>query len=187
MAQPEAFTELDDRELLQRVAAQDLDALATMYDRYAQPLYALACRILGSTVEAEETLIELFHQIWQSGGLDEASTGPVDAWLFAQLRQRCLERLREIKLQDRRPGMTPDSGSAGVRFLAERQEVIRTALATLPQEQREVLELAYYKGLKDHEIALVADRHTNDVRAQAREGLARLDHLLSHLWGVLGR
>lgn len=188
MAQPEAFADTDDRELLQRVAARDLDALAALYDRYAQPLYALACRILGSTVEAEESIIDLFQLIWQTGGRDDGTAGPVDAWLFALVRKRCLERLKQVKQQGRRlTESCAEANGASVRFQAERQEVIRTALATLPEGQREVLELAYYKGLKDHEIALVADRPAAEVQAQARQGLARLDHLLSHLWGVLGR
>ena len=146
-----------DASLMIEVAAGNQPSLAALYDRYASLMLALGLRIVGDRGAAEDLLHDVFVEVWQKAGDYDRSRGSVRAWLLLRMRSRALDRVRsahrrrteqlEEGAADRIEGKPADPSAAAERSL------IRRALADLPDEQREVLELAYYEGLTTTEIS----------------------------------
>jgi RNA polymerase sigma-70 factor, ECF subfamily len=151
----------DDHELLRRMAERVPDALAELYDRHAPLLLAVSRRILGSAPEAEEALQETFLQAWGQAGRYDPARSSVSTWLVLLCRSRALDRLRQRLSRDRTAAaaeLEPQAPDASGRLdehvlFRERRERVRTALDGLPSEQRQVLEMAFYEGLSQSEIA----------------------------------
>jgi len=150
----------DDLALLRRIAAREQEALGELYDRYGALLLGLATRVLGRPGEAEEVVQETFIQVWNKARSYDPTRSSVSTWLILLGRSRAIDRLRRRKAAERAgealraesPTHASSSGPAGVLF-RERRERVRDELARLPAEQREVLELAFYEGLTQSEIA----------------------------------
>jgi len=151
----------DDHELLRRMAERVHDALAELYDRHAPLLLAVSRRILSSAPEAEEVLQETFLQAWNQAGRYDPARSSVSTWLVLLCRSRALDRLRQRMSRDRTSAaaeLEPQAPDASGRLdehvlFRERRERVRSALDGLPVEQRQVLELAFYEGLSQSEIA----------------------------------
>lgn len=171
-----------DRALVFRIERRDAEALAELYDRYAARLNGLACRILGETGEAEEVLQEVFLYVWRAAGSFDASRGSVLAWLLVATRSRSIDRLRS-----RRVGVRPplraledspepasaediEAGAAGKEWEAR----CRAAIGELPSDQRTALELAYFEGLSQREIAERTKTPLGTVKTRVRLGLMKL-------------
>jgi RNA polymerase sigma-70 factor, ECF subfamily len=153
--------QLDDRELLRLIAQLRQDALGELYDRHGGMLLGLARRILGDVRDAEEVLQEVFLQVWgQAGRFDPDRASPL-TWIALITRSRAIDlmrsrgvRQRVVEAVGREVADTHQSAEAvGTVWNSERRERLQGALAELPPEQREVLELAYYGGLTQTEIA----------------------------------
>lgn len=178
---------LDDIPLLERIAKLDQAALSELYDRYARILYALSFKILGSVEEAEEVVLDVFSQVWRTAGHYNAKRGRVDTWLFMLARSRALDKLRA--LQRLTKAATASMDAAKVEFgslanpeeillISERRTQVLAALSKLPPEQRQVLELAYYKGLTQAEIAAQTGKSLGTVKTRIRLGLGKLREAL---------
>lgn len=150
-----------DLELLARIARGDGAALAELYDRLAPMLLALARRILGDPSEAEEVVQETFLQVWHQAARYEAQRSAVSTWLVLITRSRSIDRLRTRRVvgrtldgfqQERKGEHASPEGAASVQD-EERRLRVQRELETLPAEQREVLELAFFEGLTQSEIA----------------------------------
>ncbi len=166
-----------------RVEARDADALAALYDRHAARLLGLARRILGEGGEAEEVLQEVFLFVWRSASSFDPSRGSVRTWLLIATRSRSVDRLRS-----RRSASPPHLGSleeAGdgppepddvEQSSSERQweSICRAAVGELPEDQRRVLELAYFEGLTQQEIAERTGMPLGTVKTRVRLGLTKL-------------
>ena len=172
----------NDRALVARIEARDPDALSALYDRHSARLLGLAQRIIGTTGEAEEVLQEVFLFVWRSASTFDASRGSVLAWLLMATRSRSIDRLRS-----RRPAAR--AGLVGVETLPDRadprdveadsverewQALCRAAIAELPADQRQTLELAYFEGLTHQEIAARTATPLGTVKTRARLGLMKL-------------
>lgn len=171
-----------DRGLVARIERRDADALADLYDRYSPRLMGLAYRILGETGEAEEVLQEVFLYVWKAISTFDGGRGTVLAWLLVVTRSRAIDRLRA-----RRP-----AARAGVRSLEESPEPVsaqdvegdaagrqweglcRAAIRELPEDQRRALELAYFEGLTQQEIAERTSSPLGTVKTRVRLGLMKL-------------
>lgn len=174
----------DETALLVRIAQQEQAALAELYDRYARVLYAVAFKILGTVEEAEEVVLDVFHQVWRTAGRYDATKGRVDAWLFMQIRSRSLDRLRALQRMARVAAASVDAAQIHARSLCsnpgedmlilERRAFVLAALMQLPAQQRQVLELAYYKGLTHAEIAAVTGEPLGTIKTRIRLGLSKL-------------
>lgn len=150
-----------DLELLARIAGGDGAALAELYDRLAPMLLALARRILGDPAEAEEVVQEAFLQVWNQAPRYEAQRSAVSTWLVLITRSRAIDRLRTLRVMgrtldgfqlERKGEQASPEGAASVQD-QERRRRVRRELAELPAEQRDVLELAFFEGLTQSEIA----------------------------------
>ena len=176
-------TELD-RRCWARVAGGDPGALAEAYDRYADLLYSLALRIVGSASDAEEVLQDSWLQAWRSARSYDPARGAVGAWLVTITRTRALDRLRSLGSRRRGEAAAsveaasepparatdPESGHAR-RALRNNVAAAMTALA--PQ-QRQVVEMAYFEGLSQSEIAARLNAPLGTVKSWTRQALLKL-------------
>jgi RNA polymerase sigma-70 factor (ECF subfamily) len=173
---------LSDGVLLRQIADRQPEALGVLYGRYAPTLLALARRILGSVADAEELLQEVFLHVWNHAPRYDAARSSVSTWLVLVTRSRAIDRLRTRKVVERthetaaQRDPVRDASPEGVEtvFLHERRERVRRELANLPPEQRQVLEMAFYEGLSQSEIAARADLPLGTVKTRTLLAMKKL-------------
>jgi len=176
-----------DGELVARAAAGDERAIGQLYDRYGAVLYAVAYRISRQRADAEEVVLEAFAQAWREAPRFEAGRGSVAGWLTTIARSRALDLVRARSRRDRitataaadRPGVSPAMGDfrpdpGGALDNDERQRQVRQALDTLSAPQRQAIELAYFEGLSQSEIAERLQEPLGTVKTRVRLGMQKL-------------
>jgi RNA polymerase sigma-70 factor (ECF subfamily) len=172
--------------LILRVAAGDQLAMTSLYDASNRLLYGLLLRILNEHALAEEVLLDVYMQVWrQASSYDEMRGSPM-AWMLTITRSRALDRLRsgrqELLLRESFEEIEENARSESdveeTAAIAEVQGRVREALETLPGEQREVIELAYYAGLSHSEIALQLEQPLGTVKTRIRLGMMKLRDIL---------
>lgn len=173
---PVAAIQPTDEELLARVAHGDHDAFGDLYQRYARAVLGLAIRRLGDRGRAEDAVQEAFTSIWRAARTYRSERGPVAPWLYAVARNAIADRGRARTEPPAEPTDTP-SDEAGPADRAERSWVayrVHRALEDLPETERTVLELAYWSGLSQSEIADFLGIPLGTVKTRTRSGLHRL-------------
>jgi RNA polymerase sigma-70 factor, ECF subfamily len=168
-----------DQALLEAHARQDPRALAELYDRYAGPALALAARILSDRTEAEDVLQGVFTRVWSEAGRFDASKGSPAAWLLSAVRHAAIDRFRRRDVRQRAERREPET-SAPAR-LSEEQERVTEAVRRLPLDQREAIELAYFDGLSQTEIAERLAQPLGTVKTRIRLGMSKLRQALTGL------
>ncbi|MEO8881292.1 MAG: sigma-70 family RNA polymerase sigma factor [Gemmatimonadaceae bacterium] len=182
-----------DAALVARMATGDEQALGALYDRYATTIHTIAYYLLGQPDEAEDAVEETFWQAWREASRYDASRGAVSTWLSTIGRSRSLDRKRAMRRRaedpidttdsaapaspdaaDRADSMAPVTSPHVNAEAAERARDIATALSKLPAEQREVIELAYFGGLSQSEIAARTSIPLGTVKTRARLALEKL-------------
>ncbi len=179
---------LSDNELYLAMQTGDQTALGAIYDRYVSLVYRLALKILSTPQEAEDLTQEIFLALWQ-GKTYEAGRGSLSSFLVMLTRSRAIDRLRargrNVRfLQRWSQIMTTASPSPSPFELAtinQRSELVRHALTQLAANQRQVLELAYYEGLSQTEIATRLNTPLGTVKTWSRQGLLNLKKNLQAL------
>jgi RNA polymerase sigma-70 factor, ECF subfamily len=172
--------EISDGDLIRRVARGDADAFEALYRRYARSVFGLALRRLGDRMSAEDAVQETFAAIWRSARTYKTDRGPGTPWLYAVARNAIVDRSRS---RSDPPGERPDL-PADEPTPAERAEEsytawrVHRALETLPENEREVIELAYYGGLSQSEVADYLNIPLGTVKTRTRSGLGRLANQL---------
>jgi RNA polymerase sigma-70 factor (ECF subfamily) len=185
---PEQATDV---ETLRAIAGGDEQALAALYDRYRLILFGLILRILHSQPEAEDVLQEVFIQVWRKASDFDETRGRPFTWLVTLARSRSIDRLRSVGARERTADeaahAVPDSISDAATDAAksEQGEIVRRALAELPEEQRRALLLAYFEGLTQTEIAERTGTPLGTVKTRMRAGLIKLRELLGGRVGEL--
>ena len=176
--------QVSDVELLHAVASGDEAALARLYDGYRVILFGLLVRILSSRQEAEDVLQEVFLQVWKrASDFDEARGRPF-TWLVTLARSRAIDRLRSLGSRERvvqsaaREVIEETSDAIEDAIRAEEGRVVRHALQELPEEQRHALELAYFEGLTQSEVARRLETPLGTVKTRMRSGMIKLRELL---------
>jgi RNA polymerase sigma-70 factor (ECF subfamily) len=178
---------------MRRIVEADETALGALYDRWVRSLYSLVLHLLKDPDEAEDVVEETFWQAWKKADSYEPSKGAVSTWLLTIGRRKALDRLRAKKRSgaDTVPGdfdfadlpSTAPDPSAEVEG-AELREQVRAALNELPNEQREVLELGYFSGLSQSEIAEATGQPLGTVKTRMRLAMQKLREPLSMHRGV---
>jgi RNA polymerase sigma-70 factor (ECF subfamily) len=174
-----------DLECVRRLGQGDTDALAELYDLYGPLLYSVALRILRSATDAEDAVQQAWLQAWRNARSYDARRGTVAAWLLTLTRSRALDLYRSLASRKRAesrvdPDPAPpaaDDPSAGAAH-GQLSARVREALETLPEAQRQVLEIAYFEGLSQSEIASRLNAPLGTVKSWTRQGLMRLRELL---------
>ncbi len=171
---------MDEHTLIRRVARGDQDAFMALYDRYAARVYALTLHILGDSMMAEEATQDTFLKLWSRARQYMAARGSFVTWLLTIARHTALDRLR---LERRRPLLSdeadpdeawdtlPDEGTASDEA---RWRSLYFAVRSLPEAQRQVVELAYYQGLSQSEIAEVLGWPLGTVKTRLRAAMKTL-------------
>ena len=178
-----------DAAIVGRMVAGDESALGALYDRWVDAVMALVARIVRDEPEAEEVVEAVFWQAWQQADRFAGGRGAVGAWLLAMARSRSLDRLRSLRRRrdeqpadesifDRQPAVGDPLSHVDA---SERAAKVAVALQTLPAEQREVLELAYFEGLSQTEIAERLSQPLGTVKTRARLALRKLRDRLDAL------
>jgi RNA polymerase sigma-70 factor (ECF subfamily) len=171
-----------DSALVERMVAGDEGALAALYDRYSGMLFAMLVRTLRDPQAAEEILQDLFLQLWRGAARFDATRGSLPAWLMVIGRNRALSRLRtrehrEIPEDIEAFPANAVPSSVNLEDDAERSllmEKLRSAMATLPAEQREAVELAYFEGMTQTEIAARTGSPLGTVKSRVRSAMQSL-------------
>jgi RNA polymerase sigma-70 factor (ECF subfamily) len=178
-----------DTELLHAIARGDESALAALYDRYHSILLGLLLRILHSRVEAEDVLQEVFLQIWQRAANFDEARGRAFTWMVTLARSRAIDRLRSLQSRQRaddtalRDAPEAVGDASDDAYHSEQREIVRAALAEIPEEQRRALLLAYFEGLTQSEIAARLGQPLGTVKTRMRSGLGKLRDLLGEKMG----
>ena len=182
-------TKVSDQALLERIAGRDAHALADLYDRFAPVALALAARILGDRSEAEDVLQVVFTRVWQEAGRYDPAKGSAASWLLAWVRNGAIDRLRRRDALRRAALHTADHAPSGhvddashLDLSAERDRVAR-AVAELPPDQRQVIELAYFEGMSQTQIAQRLGEPLGTVKTRIRLGMNKLRQALPVLSG----
>jgi len=152
-----------DRRLIRSIGAGSADALAGLYDRYASLVFGLAKRITGQTEDAEEVVQDVFAQVWKQATRYEGSRATVAGWIVMLARTRAIDRVRSRRARpDQAAAMDPDGlppmpasepDPEQVALSAEDVRSVQGALQELADNQRSLVDLAYYEGLTHAEIA----------------------------------
>ena len=168
--------------LLDRIVARDEQAVAELYDRHHRLLFGLILRILRDRSEAEEVLQEVFVLVWTRAETYNVALGSPAAWLVRIARNRGIDRLRANNVRVRAVESAPlpvagDSPEASAA-LSEQQRAVACALESLPQDQRVLIEQAYFLGLTQSELAERFKLPLGTVKTRIRRALLRLRGVL---------
>ena len=177
----------DDARLVARMRDRDEAALATLYDRWSGRVRAVALRIVHEGEEAEDVVEDVFWQAWRQADRFDAARGGVGTWLVTLARSRALDRLRVLKRERADVSLDdPDAGAPPAALTTgdaepfagaehdERARRIAAAMAVLNPQQRQVLDLAYWHGLSQTEIAERTSTPLGTVKTRMRLALAKL-------------
>lgn len=174
----------DDGALVRAIAAGSSEALADLYDRYAALVFGLARRVTGRVEDAEEVVQDVFAQVWRQAARYESGRATVAGWLVVLARTRAIDRGRSrLARPDQVSGVDPDSGPPltasdptpeAVAVSVDEARSVRQALVGLPENQRALVELAYYDGLTHMEIAARTGVALGTVKTRIRSAMATL-------------
>ena len=156
-----------------------MDAAAELYDRYGAQVYSLARRIVRNDSDAEDVVQEVFSQAWRSAGRYDQQRGSVIGWLLMMTRTRAIDRIRARQARPDTtgavaPDLLPAKAAPDALVMEEQASTVREALLSLPVAQRTALELAYYEGLTQAEIAARLAEPLGTVKTRMRTALATL-------------
>jgi RNA polymerase sigma-70 factor (ECF subfamily) len=178
-----------DIDCLQRIGAGETSALGELYDRYIGLMFPVAVKILGSKEEAEDAMQEVWLQVWRNAASYDSARGPVAAWLITIARTRALDRYRSRSARERREdqvraetpsSVTPANGAEA----ASSRDAVRRAFDRLEPHHRKVLEMAYWQGLSQNEIAERMETPLGTIKSWTRQALRDLKGALpeGELW-----
>jgi RNA polymerase sigma-70 factor (ECF subfamily) len=183
-------TTAEEAQWLAGIAQRDRQAFVQLYDRYAGILYSTVFRVLNDPEEANHVLQDVFLQIWDRASTYDPALGKPFTWAMTLTRNRAIDRLRALKRRysfieeltlemeaESRPRLGTPSG-----FLSNDQSaLVRAAVATLPLEQRQAIEMAFLGGLSQQEIAESLQQPLGTIKARIRRGMLRLREALKGL------
>jgi RNA polymerase sigma-70 factor (ECF subfamily) len=186
MDQP--LTEKLSVELLARVGRRDRTAFGELYDLTSNILFSVAFRILKNQTTAEDLLQEVYLQVWEKASSYDPTRGQPITWLLTMTRNRAIDRIRSRNRQERLVQsvtdepcwLTDERGAVEDAWLtSERADAVRSSLAKIPAEQRQAIELAFFRGLTQAEIADALDTPLGTIKARIRRGMLQLREILN--------
>ena len=186
---------LADEDLMGRVQAGDARAFELIVDRHSDVAFSLAYRMCGRRAVAEDVVQDAFLSLWRSGARYDRSRGSVRSWVLGVVHNRAIDLFRRETVRagkDVSDDETVGRLASGVSTEAEVERrddavQVRAALAELPDEQRRVIELAYFGGFSHTEISKMLDLPAGTVKGRMRLGLSKLRIALADPSEVLGR
>jgi len=179
-----------DAGILKRMAGGDKGAFAELYDRFSRPLFATAMHILSDSSEAQDIVHDVFLALWEKAALFEPARGSAFSWAVTLTRNRSIDRLRtrrrraELLEKSFLEDLGYDESSSDVAgeqaAAGDEAVVVRRAVASLPADQKRAVELAFFSGLTQQEIAERLKEPLGTIKARIRRGLLRLRDSVPH-------
>lgn len=180
-----------DADLIAQAAGGDPAALETLYDRYSRVIFSFALRIVSDPQIAEEILQEVFFRAWQQGGSFQSNRGSLVTWLLSITHNLSIDEIRKRKRRPQRADSAePEQLLAGVSdesvnvedevWLGSLRQSILEALAQLPDAQRQPIEMAYFQGLTQREIAELLGEPLGTIKTRMRLGMLKLREFLGN-------
>jgi RNA polymerase sigma-70 factor, ECF subfamily len=178
-----------DLEIFLAIQAQQVKALDLLYDRYSKLVYSTAAQVLNNIEEAEEVTQETFLRLWQRSEIYQPKRGSLSGFLFTMARSRSLDRLRSRQARQQKIQRIQTFSDCVSDYnpplefvtVEERSNLVRAALQQLSQDDRQLLETAYYEGLSQSEIAKRDGIPLGTVKSRARQALKKLRAALKSL------
>lgn len=175
-----------DGSLARQIAKRDVSALEAVYNRYSRPVYSLARRLLRDDETTEEVVQEVFMRLWTRADEFDSARGRLLPWLLTITHHRAIDELRRRRARGQHDDIdivlataeAADGDPAHEAALAETREAVRQALQHLPEAQRRPIELAYFGGLSQAEIATMLDEPLGTIKTRMRLALQKLREFL---------
>lgn len=169
----------NDVELLREIGAGDRTAFARFYDSYSKLLFSIAFKILNDSKEAEDVLQEVFLQIWDKAGQYDSRLGKPVSWAVTLTRNKAIDHIRSSQrraklMEDAAVEMSPEEPANESVRGRESATLISSAVAELPAEQRQAIELAFFRGLTQNEISETLKEPLGTIKARIRRGMLKL-------------
>ncbi len=180
---PADYADMTDEMLLSLIGEKDREALSALYDRYGRRVFSLAARMLTDPQSSEEVTQDVFLSVWRRGTSYKAGRGKFTTWLFSiahnrtidELRKRMRDRSRDSQNIDDHPNIREDLPLPADQIVARSEfDMVKTALKALPDEQRKVVELSYFGGFTQVEIAEKTGQPLGTVKTRMRLALRKL-------------
>lgn len=180
----------DDIALVARLASGDEAPIGVLYDRYGGVIYSLALRIVRDGPTAEDVTQEVFVRVWRAAGSFDPAKGKVSTWLLRIAHNLALNEIRRRKSRPMSAAVDVEAGVGQVAdedpsidpatavWVRERSRLVRAALTRLPVEQRQAIEMAYFGGRSQSEVAAALGEPVGTVKSRIRTGMQRLAELL---------
>jgi len=179
---------LDDPDLIRLILQKNEGALAELYDRYHRLIYSIALNIVGQPEDAEEVTLDIFTRVWEKANTYRSERAKVSTWLTRMARNRSIDILRREEVRPMKhsigwaeiptePTVDNDSPETAAHLALQKKRV-REAVATLPNNQQQVLALAYFKGFTHSEIAHELNLPLGTVKGRIRSSMQKLRALL---------
>lgn len=193
---------MSDQELMGSISRADTRAFEELYDRYMRGCFGLAMKIVRDAFVAEEVVQDVFLKLWSNPLIFSPERGKFSGWLLTLVHNRSVDKLRRLKTTNGRVALPPE-GEADVDvsladllpdsaptpyeevWSSEKGKIVREALCLLPKAQREALEMAYFGGLTQKEIAEKLDEPLGTIKTRTRSALMQLRRALAGQ-GLLG-
>ena len=200
---PEAVSwqERSDQELMRGLRRRDPGAFEALYDRYARLIFSTAYRVLREAQGAEDVTQEVFLRLWRAPERYVEERGKLLGWLLSVTRNRAIDEVRARRRQPLPESLVanPEDGRSPINEapseaaaaalatvdLTDQREWVRLALAELPEQQRQAIELAYYKGLTQAEIATMLHTPLGTIKTRIRLGMQKLRVALEGRVGIV--
>ncbi len=173
----------EDAALLSAISRGDEDAFLSLYERFSGPLYSLLMKMLQNSHDAEDVLQAVFLQVWKKAAYYQADRCSVFTWLVLVTRSKAIDRMRQRQRQSRTLEEATVEGAVhervedcadGSAMMRESQAEVRAALERIPAEQREAIEMAFFKGMSQTEISEALSEPLGTVKARIRRGMLKL-------------
>lgn len=185
----EVDPQIEEMELLHAIARKEHHAFHQLHQRFAGVIYSTVYKVLNDQQDTEDVVQEVLVQIWQKAHLYQSSKGRPLTWVATMARNRAIDRLRSkqrrIRLRDDFDQETESDekvvsrDSSDAADTNERQGIVRSAVMELSKEQREAIEMAFFKGLTQSEVAEQLGEPLGTVKARIRRGIIRLKGIVS--------
>jgi RNA polymerase sigma-70 factor (ECF subfamily) len=176
--------QLDDQDLIGLIAQKNEAALGELYDRYHRLIFSIALNIVGRREDAEEITLDVFTRVWEKAGTYRSERAKLSTWLTRMTRNRSIDILRRENVRPMKHSIgwaevtnepkLDDDGPESAADLAIQKERVQKAIAALPDTQKEVLALAYFKGYSHSEIAGELNLPLGTVKGRIRSGMQKL-------------
>jgi RNA polymerase sigma-70 factor, ECF subfamily len=187
--------DLPDDQLVQRMRQGEVEALDVLYDRYARAVFSFAVRIVHDSRIAEEVLQEAFMRSWQQAARFELNRGNYASWLLSITHNLAIDEVRKSQRRPQKADMVDITDvlrsevdtTVNIEEAAEATElrgVIRDAMDHLPEAQRRAIELAYFEGLTQREVAAFLNEPLGTIKTRMRLGMQKLKDVLSEQEGL---